>query len=187
MSIGLITSPASWLNGTPASPTWFQTVQDNINGMLNGTGPTFKSLRIDGVGGSTSSIDPGTLSTSGAIYAGASVIGTSLPTPAMTPTLIYKELAPAAWGSINNAGIVYTIAAGVNVSAINRTGVGVVTITLGTGVVTGIAVVPCHSFGSSPVFVVPQPSGTTQITFRMFTSNTGAAIDAGFGFVVYGF
>jgi len=51
VSIGLIGSPSSWLNGTVLTPTWAQTVQDNINGWINGTGPTLRSLQIDGVGG----------------------------------------------------------------------------------------------------------------------------------------
>lgn len=31
MAAGPITSPSSWLLGTPAAPSWFQQVQDNIN------------------------------------------------------------------------------------------------------------------------------------------------------------
>ena len=34
MAIGLITTPASWVQGTPASPTWFQNMQDTLNYML---------------------------------------------------------------------------------------------------------------------------------------------------------
>lgn len=52
MAIGLITSPVTWLNGTVASPTWFQAAQDNINGWMNGTGYTMKSLQFDGSGAS---------------------------------------------------------------------------------------------------------------------------------------
>jgi hypothetical protein len=37
MGTGIISSPATWLNGTVASPAWFQQVQDNINGWLSGT------------------------------------------------------------------------------------------------------------------------------------------------------
>lgn len=33
MAIGTISSPASWLVGTPASPTWFQNVQDTVNAL----------------------------------------------------------------------------------------------------------------------------------------------------------
>ena len=56
MSIGLITSPTTPIPiGTVASPTWATTVEDDINGLLNGTGPTLKALQIDGVGGQSAS------------------------------------------------------------------------------------------------------------------------------------
>lgn len=50
MAIGQITSPASWLLGTPAAPNWFQNAQDNINGFLSGS-VTYAGILIDGVGG----------------------------------------------------------------------------------------------------------------------------------------
>jgi hypothetical protein len=37
VSTGTISSPATWLVGTVLTPTWAQSVQDNINGWLNGT------------------------------------------------------------------------------------------------------------------------------------------------------
>lgn len=67
MSIGLISSPATWLNGTVLPPSWAQTVQDNNNGWINGTGPTLKSLQIDGVGGAASATPAGNLAVSGSI------------------------------------------------------------------------------------------------------------------------
>jgi len=33
MAVGLITSPAAWVNGTVAPATWFQNVQDTLNGL----------------------------------------------------------------------------------------------------------------------------------------------------------
>lgn len=56
MSIGTISSPVTWLNGTVVAPQWLQTVQDNINSWIAGTGPTLKSLQIDGTGGSASTV-----------------------------------------------------------------------------------------------------------------------------------
>ena len=38
MAIGLITTPASWVQGTPASPTWFQNVQDTLNDLYSTLG-----------------------------------------------------------------------------------------------------------------------------------------------------
>lgn len=37
MAIGLITTPASWVNGTVAPPTWFQDVQDTLNNIFAGS------------------------------------------------------------------------------------------------------------------------------------------------------
>jgi hypothetical protein len=70
MSIGAILSPPFWLNGTVLTPTWLQTVQDNINGWIAGTGPTLKSLQIDGVGGNASTTAAGNLQISGSIITG---------------------------------------------------------------------------------------------------------------------
>lgn len=66
MSTGLISSPASWLNGTVAPASWFQSVQDNINQLLKNPA-TYQTVNatvtVGAAAGST-----GFAGTSGATY-----------------------------------------------------------------------------------------------------------------------
>lgn len=66
MAIGTLT-PTTWNNGTVGPATWFKGVTDNINGWIAGTGPTFKSLQIDGTGGASSATTAGDLVVSGRV------------------------------------------------------------------------------------------------------------------------
>jgi hypothetical protein len=75
MAIGLVTSPVNWVLGTVLPPSWAQNVQDNENGLINGTGPTLKALQIDGTGGNASTQPSGTIALSG------TGMGSSLPQP----------------------------------------------------------------------------------------------------------
>lgn len=194
MSIGLIVSPATWLNGTVASPTWFQTVQDNFNGLINGTGPTLKALQIDGGGGSSSSVTPGTLVVSQTITANATAVGTVAPTPTTIPGTIYKELVPIAWARINHAAGVATLSSGVNISAVvhvGGAGSGQSQITLRTNPTNDvlIAAVSAEQGSSFPIGANWSPSGGGPTLIRVFTytSNTGAAIDNGYTIIVFGY
>lgn len=73
MAVGLITSPASWLLGTPAAPSWFQNAQDNINGIIGGS-VTYAGIVIDGGGGNPVTVQAGHLVVNGG--APAVVFGT---------------------------------------------------------------------------------------------------------------
>jgi hypothetical protein len=52
VAIGLISTPTQWYQGTILTPTWAQTVQDDVNGLLGATA-TMKGVYIDGTGAAT--------------------------------------------------------------------------------------------------------------------------------------
>lgn len=82
MAIGVISSPASWALGTVASPTWFQNVQDSVNGWYAGTN-SFAGLAVDGTGGLAVAPGAGNITASAAITA-----GTNITSPIITPAHI---------------------------------------------------------------------------------------------------
>lgn len=125
MASGPISSPALWLNGTVLEPAWAQRVQDNINGWMNGTGATMKMLQIDGVGGNPTTAPAGTVSLT-AIGAGQ-----TLPTPASTRGMFYRESGLFAAAVFDGTGAI-TFSSGLNIQSVTRSSAGVYVVNLVT-------------------------------------------------------
>jgi hypothetical protein len=172
VSIGTISSPALWQNGTVLTPTWAQTVQDNINGWLAGTGPTLKSLQVDGVGGNASVTPSGTLQVS------ASASGTSLPTPAFTSGAFYKDLVPVAWCSFQSTGgatPTFTIFRGFNIASITRSTNGIYNVNYVNALTDGANA--CVTWNHSQAFTLAPTFGIhtnalCQLAFQTITGGT---------------
>jgi len=166
MSIGLITSPSSWSFGTVVPSTWLQNVQDNINGLIGGTGPTLKALQVDGVGGNASTQPTGTIGVSA-----TGAFGTSTPTPTIAVGNIYKELIPFSYGYYTcTAGASPTISllGGFNVSSITRSGTGVHSVNFVTSATNG---------ANAIVVAGASQPGVTQLTvYGLGGNNTACAI-----------
>lgn len=114
MATGLITSPSPWLLGTVATPVWFQSVQDNINGWLNGTSNLWPT-----------------------------VTGITTPTPTFTKNVVYGDILPLAWGIYKN-GAGFTGGANIASFVRNSAGNFTVTLSVGstnTDTIMGIACV----------------------------------------------
>jgi len=133
MAIGLITSPSSWALGTVITPTFLQNVTDNINGLMNGTGPTFKALQVDGIGGNAST------QTSGTVGVSAQIAGNT-PMTTFSQGTIYKDLVPFAYGKYSytsGASPVFSNIYGVNISGITRVTTGIHKIAFATNATDG--------------------------------------------------
>lgn len=162
MAIGLITNPITWLNGTVLTPTWAQTVQDNINAWING------------------------VNTIGANSLTGAATSTTTPTPAFSKNTLYGDILPLAWGVYKN-GSGFT--AGANVSSFVRNSAGNFTITLITNATNTdtIMAIPGVSNAAGTRFDY-QVSVTGLSTFDIYTSVGGVATDATRTyFVAYGF
>jgi hypothetical protein len=180
MSIGPINSPATWSLGTVVAPSWLQSVQDNINGLIAGTGPTLKALQIDGAGGNSSSQTSGTLGLS------AAAAGTSLPCTSVPLKTLYGDSVPAAWGWIfNNGTAAFTV--GYNVSSISRTGTGVVQVTLNAAAAGVNTCVPIASLAPTAPAANMSISafGTSSVVFEAHTFSGASAADLSFNFIVF--
>jgi len=133
MAIGIISSPSSWALGTVITPAFLQNVTDNINSWIAGTGSTFKSLQVDGTGGSAST------QTSGTIGVSAQVASTT-PMTAFSQGTIYKDLVPFAYGKYSytsGASPVFSNIYGVNISGITRVTTGIHKIAFATNATDG--------------------------------------------------
>lgn len=176
MAIGSILSPVSWLLGTVAPPAWFQAVQDNINGWLAGTGPTFRALAIDGTGGATASNAAGSLYIS---TAGAQI---TLPTTTIAQGAFFKESAPLAWGrftSTPNTQSAY------NVASCTKGATGQYTVTLNTAATGATYLCPIVTLNNTTAgFVTFTITSSTVFVVRTFNAS-GVAADSDFGFVVF--
>jgi hypothetical protein len=72
MAIGLL-PVVTWQNGTVVTPSFLQTVQDDVNALIQGQLPL-----------------TGTVS------------GTTVPTPAFTKSILYSDILPLCWGQWGN-------------------------------------------------------------------------------------
>jgi hypothetical protein len=177
VSIGLISSPLTWLNGTVAPPSWFQTVQDNLNGWIGGTGPTFISLQVDGIGSNASSAP------AGAMYVSTARAAQTLPTPSTTRGAFYREGALFAAAVFDGTGAI-TFSSGMNIQSISRTGTGVYVVTLVTASTGSMSInVTVQSAGSNLIGNFEQLSTSS---FRITVKTTaGAASDCGIHFTAF--
>ncbi len=124
----IISSPAEWKLRTVAQPSWFQTVQDTVNGVFgNGTVTySFAGIVVDGVGylpitPTVGQVAAQTLSSSTAKSS------TTLSTGAITKGVVYKESMSFAWGYVSMSGgsnPTVTFRNGLNVATCAGTGAG---------------------------------------------------------------
>ena len=166
MAVGLITNPATWLLGTVAAPTWFQNVQDNLNGLIGGTGPTLASLQVDGAGGAASALGAGIVKSNIVQVASLGASGTTLPTPAPTFGSIYKDLCVVAALVFTNNGSVFGFTNPYNIQSAVRNSVGNYTFTF----VTNPAQTPLVSTATQTAGFISVNVGPS--TFTVITANT---------------
>jgi hypothetical protein len=71
-SIGLLPdfNGTGFQTGTVLTPAFLNNLCGNVNGWIQGTGPTVKSFEIDGVGANSSTVAAGSLRVSGSIISG---------------------------------------------------------------------------------------------------------------------
>lgn len=167
MATGTISNPVTWLQGTVAPPSWFQSVQDNINGWVAGTNPM------------------------AALLLSSTINGTTAPTPTPVASTLYKDMIPIAWATVSSAG---ALVRGVNIATVTKIATGNYDVTLtnaaGTTVLYSIASTwnnLAHGSPTSPVTVNPNATSTSQVSVYSFTSNTGAAVDTAFTILVFGY
>lgn len=121
MSIGTISSPSSWYNGTIAPPTWFQNVQDTLNGVTAGSASV---ISLTAQSGAPASVTP---APAGTVKLTATLSATSVPTSGTTAKVLYADAVPLLWATITysgGAGGTFTIGRAFNVSSMTRSGVG---------------------------------------------------------------
>jgi len=208
MAIGKITSPTTWTVGMVHPPTWDQNVQDNINGLIDGTGPTLTSLQVDGVGGATSATPAGNIAASGTITgnilssatsissttgivagttlsASGSAGGTSAPTPAFTKGSIYRECAPLAIAAISSGGALNW---GVNIASVSLSGSAgtrLYTVTLNTAASSTTKMVAIATSHVDAVICSATVVSTSSITIRSLLDSSTPQ-DAAFFLLVFG-
>lgn len=179
MAIGTISSPTTPIPlGTVASPIWASNVEDNINGLIAGTGPTLKALQIDGTGGASSSQPTGTI--------GASALsgGTSAPTASIARKNLYADMVPVAAGAVSGAG---ALISGFGISSITRNSTGSYTVVLLNGDSTsGANSFVIASLNSGTTNGMIRTGGSLGNSFNVLTVNSSAAAtDFSFSFVFY--
>jgi len=189
MAVGLITSPAAWVNGTVAPATWFQNVQDTINGLYAsqaGTGNgTFKSLEVDGIGGQAITVAPGMVSTQQLALTQA-VFSSVVPTPAGVRGVGGIESPLFGALLLDFTGGVYVLSRALNVAAWTKNATGILTFNLVTpaSFAGALAVIVTPAYFSAVRTANPIVFDTDEITIRIHDA-AGAAADAPFSALVY--
>jgi hypothetical protein len=128
---------------------------------MNGTGPTLKTLQIDGTGGASSTAPSGALQVS-AIGAP----GTTLPTAAPTLGTLYKDFCVAAAVTFNGSAGSIGVINPYNITSAVRNSTGIYTFTY----VTGLAQTPLVMTATNTAGFITVNAGIS--TFVVTTTNT---------------
>ncbi len=109
-------------------------------------------------------------------------------TVAVTPgTQKFHPGHPKAWALLTQAAGVYTLAASYGIASINKTGTGVVEVTLSTAFSsTSYAVIACPVGSSTILDTNVTINSTTKVTVTIIRSSTEAATDGGFAIMFFG-
>lgn len=155
MATGLITSPTTWALGTVLSPDWLQTAQDDINLFFAGIKPT------------------------------TGVISATIPSPATTQGVLYKDLVPFALCSATGGGVA-TFRSGFNIQSVVRSSAGTYNVTFQRAC-AGPAATLCFANvdGTLVGFATAIATSTTVVQIVTRAAATGTATDGDFHLVVY--
>lgn len=181
MAIGVISSPATWLNGTVLAPSWAQNVQDNVNlfygAVGNGTLSAY-SLTVDGTGNQSITGVAGTVKVS------AGCFGTATPTATASRYSLYKESIPLAWLVAGSTGL---LTGGFNILSVVKNSTGNYTVNLNSAAVANTSnVVVASVTGGTAGIATGGFSAIGTTSFNVFTFNTsGTATDFGFSAICF--